>query len=155
MKHFKKFVRDQLVRDQRGVSPVIGVILMVAITVIMGAVVAMFAYGYLGNTPKSPNVALSVIDDEIDSNSLIIKDTGGESIAANDWKCSVTPGKGNITDFTSQTETGALALSTGTNLHVGHITTNGTPAIAAGWYHIVAVHIPSDSILYDANLLVR
>jgi len=155
MKHFKKFVRDQLVRDQRGVSPVIGVILMVAITVIMGAVVAMFAYGYLGNTPKAPNVALSVIDDPIGNNSLIIKDTGGESIVANDWKCSVTAGKESTADFSSQDETGDVAISTGTNLDVGFITTDGTTAIAAGWYHIVAVHLPSDAILLDTNLLVR
>ena len=37
-------------KDQRGVSPIIGVILMVAITVVMGAVIAGFAYGYLGTT---------------------------------------------------------------------------------------------------------
>ncbi len=52
--------------DQKGVSPVIGVILMVAITIIMGAVIAGFAYGYLGTTTKAPNVALSVIDDPTD-----------------------------------------------------------------------------------------
>jgi flagellin-like protein len=79
MKYLEKFLKDQ-----RGVSPVIGVILMVAITVVMGAVVAGFAYGYLGNTPKAPNVALSVIDDPTDNITVLVKHSGGESIVASE-----------------------------------------------------------------------
>ena len=150
MKYFDKFLRDQ-----RGVSPVIGVILMVAVTVVMGAVVAGFVYGYIGTATKAPNVVLSVSDDPTDQVSLLRKHSGGESVVANDWKCSVTAGKESATDFTSQTETGAVAISTGTTLDVDYITTNGTTAIAAGWYHVVAVHVPSDAILLDTNVLVR
>ncbi len=150
MKHFKK-----LVRDQRGVSPVIGVILMVAITVIMGAVVAMFAYGYLGNAPKAPTVALSVIDDPTDSTSLLIKHSGGDSIGANEWKCSVTAGEASVADFTDQTETGAVAISTGTTLDVSDETNTATTPIDKGWYHVVAVHMGSDAILLDTNVKVQ
>ena len=150
MKYFKK-----ILRDQRGVSPVIGVILMVAITVVMGAVVASFAYGYFGNITETPNVVLSVLDDPTDSNSLLVKHNGGESIVASDWKCSITAGKEAVTDFTSQTLTGANAISTGTTLDVTDITTDGTTDIAAGWYHFIAVHVPSDAILLDTNVLVR
>ena len=152
MKYFKKFLRDQ-----RGVSPVIGVILMVAITVVMGAAVAGFVYGYLGNVTEAPNVVLSVLDDPTDSVSLLIKHNGGESVAANDWKCSITAGKESPSDFDHQDETGAVAMSTGTTLDVGYNTTDDTTpvAIAAGWYHIIAVHMPSDAILLDTNVLVR
>jgi flagellin-like protein len=152
MKYFKKFLRDQ-----RGVSPVIGVILMVAITVVMGAAVAGFVYGYLGNVTEAPNVVLSLMDDPTDSVSLLIKHNGGESVAANDWKCSITAGKESSSDFDYQDETGAVAMSTGTTLDVGYNTTDDTTpvAIAAGWYHIIAVHMPSDAILLDTNVLVR
>jgi len=150
MKYFKKFLRDQ-----KGVSPVIGVILMVAVTVVMGAVIAGFAYGYLGTTSKAPNVALSVIDDSTDNSSILIKHNGGESIIADEWKCSVTANKDSSADFTSQTETGDVDISTGTTLDVDYITTNGTTAITTGWYHVVAVHKGSDAILLDANVLVR
>lgn len=150
MKYFKSFTKDQ-----RGVSPIIGVILMVAITVVMGAVIAGFAYGYLGTTSKAPNVGLSVIDDPTDQASLLVKHNGGESISANAWKGSVTSGKESTADFTSQTETGAVAISTGTVLDVDYITVNGTTAITTGWYHIVAVHVGSDTILLDTNVLVR
>ena len=150
MKYFKKFLRDQ-----RGVSPVIGVILMVAVTVVMGAVIAGFVYGYLGTTSKAPNVALSVIDDPTDQASLLVKHNGGESVGAGEWKCSITSGKESSANFTSQTETGAVVISTGTTLDVPHLTTNGTANVTTGWYHIVAVHKGSDAILLDTNVLVR
>jgi flagellin-like protein len=148
MKYFEKFMRGQ-----RGVSPVIGVILMVAITVVMGAVIAGFAYGYLGTTSKAPNVALSVIDNPTDQSSILIKHNGGESISASAWKGSVTAGKESTANFTTQTQLGANAISTGTVLDVS-TDTNGV-AITTGWYHVVAVHIGSDTILLDTNVLVR
>ena len=148
MKYFEKFLRDK-----RGVSPVIGVILMVAITVVMGAVVAGFAYGYLGNTPKAPNIALSVIDDPTDNNSVLVKHTGGESLLADAWKGSLTVNKESSANFTTQTQLGANAVSTGTVLHVTTDTHGST--VAPGWYHFVSVHVGSDAILLDTNVLVR
>ena len=150
MKYFEK-----LLKNKRGVSPVIGVILMVAITVVMGAVIAGFAYGYLGNTPKAPNVALSVIDDPTDQTSFLVKHSGGESIDGGDWECSVTDGKESSSDFSTQTELGDLDIATGTVLTVTNQTDNGTSPIATGWYHVIAVHKGSDAILLDTNVLVR
>jgi len=150
MKYFKKFLRDQ-----RGVSPVIGVILMVAVTVVMGAVIAGFVYGYLGTTSKAPNVALSVIDDPTDQASFLLKHNGGESIAASGWKCSVTSGKESSSDFTKQTDTGLHDIATGTVLDVTKQSITAETAVAPGWYHVVAVHVASDAILLDTNVLVR
>ncbi len=147
--HFLKNIN----RDERGVSPVIAVILMVAITIVMGAVIAGFAYGYLGTTSKAPNVAFSVIDDPTDSASILVKHNGGESLIANSWKGSITAGKESTANFTTQTYLGAKAVSTGTVLDVAE-DTNGED-IEAGWYHFVAVHIGSDAILLDTNVLVR
>jgi len=148
MKYFKEFLRDK-----RGVSPVIGVILMVAITVVMGAVVAGFAYGYLGNTPKAPNLALSVIDNPTDNNSALVKHNGGDSILANAWKGSLTSGKESSANFTTQTQLGANAISTGTTLRVT-TDTNGI-AVTIGWYHFVALDTQSNAILLDDDVLVR
>jgi flagellin-like protein len=49
----KKNLRD----DERAVSPVVGVILMVAITVIMAAVIGAFVYGYSGSMVQAKDVA--------------------------------------------------------------------------------------------------
>jgi flagellin-like protein len=150
MKYLEKFLKDQ-----RGVSPVIGVILMVAITVVMGAVVAGFAYGYIGNTPKAPNIALSVIDDPTDNTSVLVKHNGGENIGVNEWKGSLTAGKESSADFTLQGQLGARAIATGTTLDVGNQTVTANTSVIQGWYHFVAVHVGSDAILLDTNVLVR
>ncbi|MGD1118330.1 MAG: type IV pilin N-terminal domain-containing protein [Dehalococcoidales bacterium] len=148
MKHLNIFQRDQ-----RGVSPVIGVILMVAITVVMGAVVAGYVYGFLGHTSKAPNVSLSVIDTPTDNTSLLVKDDGGDSILANAWKGSLTGGQESSANFTIQTQLGVNALSTGTTLRVTTDTNN--VAITTGWYHFVAIDTGSNAILLDTNVLVR
>src|SRR5512136_2908815 len=44
-------------KNDEAVSPVIGVILMVAITVILAAVIAAFVFGMAGNISKTKNVA--------------------------------------------------------------------------------------------------
>ena len=46
--------------DKRAVSPVIGVIMMIAIVVIIAAVVAAFAYGIIGGVNKAPSTAMVV-----------------------------------------------------------------------------------------------
>ena len=139
--------------DQKGVSPIIGVILMVAITVVMGAVIAGFAYGYLGTTSKAPNVSVTVIDDPTDNTSLLLKQVGGESLLASEWKGSITSGKESSANFTTQTSLGDNAMSVGTVLDVA-TDTNGV-SIVPGWYHFVVVHVGSDTILLDTNVLVR
>lgn len=148
MKYLKEFQSDQ-----RGVSPVIGVILMVATTVVMGAVIAGFAYGYLGTTSQAPNVAISVIDDPTDQASLLVKHSGGETLSADAWKGSITAGKESTANFTTQTSLGDNEISTGTVLDVGTDTNGST--ITTTWYHVVIVDIPSDTILLDTNVLVR
>jgi len=58
----KKLIGDQ---DERAVSPVIGVILMVAITVILAAVIAAFVLD-IGPGDPDPNAAVSVSGDVSD-----------------------------------------------------------------------------------------
>jgi archaeal type IV pilus assembly protein PilA len=50
----------EIVKKDDAVSPVIGVILMVAITVILAAVIAAFVFGMAGNVQTSKNVGLQV-----------------------------------------------------------------------------------------------
>lgn len=70
--------------DDRAVSPVIGVILMVAITVILAAVIGTFVLG-LGNQmgQSAPQASFSADYDEANTN-LEITHTGGAKMAASD-----------------------------------------------------------------------
>ncbi|HUU75682.1 MAG TPA: type IV pilin N-terminal domain-containing protein [Methanoregulaceae archaeon] len=52
------------IQNEEAVSPVIGVILMVAITVILAAVIAAFVFGLAGTTGSSKNVGVTVSENE-------------------------------------------------------------------------------------------
>ena len=69
--------------DKRGVSPVIGVILMVAITVILAAVIGTFVLGLGDNVNSTPQASwdfeLEDVDGD-DSLELRITHNGGDSI---------------------------------------------------------------------------
>ena len=56
---------DSIFGDDRGVSPVIGVILMVAITVILAAVIGTFVLGLGGNIGSTATAGVSVSGDNV------------------------------------------------------------------------------------------
>jgi len=63
---------------ERAVSPVIGVILMVAITVILAAVIASFVLGLGDTDDPAPNI---VVEDETTNDSFELSITSGDSDA--------------------------------------------------------------------------
>ena len=71
----------QLFQDDDAVSPVIGVILMVAITVILAAVIASFVLG-LGDTTSTTPTADFGFDFNSDDNIVTVTHNGGDSIEA-------------------------------------------------------------------------
>jgi flagellin-like protein len=72
--NIKAFLFD----DDRGVSPVIGVILMVAITVILAAVIAAFVLGLGDTNSTAPSVTFDYDYDQTTDN-VTVTMTGGES----------------------------------------------------------------------------
>jgi flagellin-like protein len=79
------------VRDEKGVSPVIGVILMVAITVILAAVIASFVFQMGGQAPKNPPNSQLVAEVTTD-NTITLTHMGGEPIPFADLKATVVVG---------------------------------------------------------------
>ncbi|MBN1763268.1 MAG: type IV pilin [Methanomicrobia archaeon] len=75
--------KRSLKKDEKAVSPVIGVIMMIAIVVIIAAVVAAFAYGIIGGVKKAPSTALVVEGVKVGSNvNVTIFHHGGDTISA-------------------------------------------------------------------------
>ena len=72
--------KKSLKKDEQAVSPVIAVIMLIAITVVIAAVVAAFAYGIIGGVKKAPNCALVVQDAVENSHNITIIHHGGEKI---------------------------------------------------------------------------
>jgi len=76
MNNDKKKLRD----DERAVSPVVGVILMVAITVIMAAIIGAFVYGYGGSMVKTASPAFTATRANATYITVTLADTGGASV---------------------------------------------------------------------------
>jgi len=96
-------------KNEEAVSPVIGVILMVAITVILAAVIAAFVFGMTGNVQTQKNVAVGL---QKDGTQLQVTIQGGADVASlQSLKVTI----GNSVYYTSSTDTDKEMKST--NLH--------------------------------------
>ena len=72
----------KLFTEERAVSPVIGVILMVAITVILAVVIGAFVLGLGGETDAAPQATLSLQESSDDN--ITIEHRGGDRIDFSD-----------------------------------------------------------------------
>ncbi|MFC6961461.1 type IV pilin [Halocatena marina] len=70
-------LKQVVFEENRAVSPVIGVILMVAITVILAAVIGAFVLGIGGQQPDPPQTRL---DYDFDSEGVVISHSSGDAI---------------------------------------------------------------------------
>jgi flagellin-like protein len=80
-----------LLADDNAVSPVIGVILMVAITVILAAVIGTFVLGLGGNVNSTPQAQFT-FDYDSGNTSVNATHDGGDSIPADTLSASSTGG---------------------------------------------------------------
>ncbi|QKY16380.1 type IV pilin N-terminal domain-containing protein [Halorubrum sp. CBA1229] len=130
--------------DDRAVSPVIGVILMVAITVILAAVIGTFVLG-LGDSlgDSQPTAQLNA---EAQNGDLIIEHNGGDAIGAEDLTIQVSTAANGSTEvsglFDSEFGVGDTANAT--------YDTNDSGATVS--VDITIIHNPSDSILLDRTI---
>lgn len=158
-------------KNETAVSPVIGTILMVAITVILAAVIAIFGFSFgipdqkgptatiiLGNVPET----LGIIDMKITHN-------GGDKLKAGDWKISIVPAGELPVYQTSSTDfqvgdsiiTNNLTNGQGLNYNVTnraiYTTSGGDPPhlIAHNRYEVKIIAYPYKSMVTDAIVSVR
>jgi len=83
----------KLLNDDDAVSPVIGVILMVAITVILAAVIATFVLGLgdsLSNTAPQASFSFDYTEDTSGDDTLDVTHDGGDSIEGDNLNASVS-----------------------------------------------------------------
>lgn len=66
------------IENNSAVSPVIGVLLMVAITVVLGAVIAMFVFGMAGTIQTTKIVA--VTSTQMDDKTISLINMGGQDV---------------------------------------------------------------------------
>jgi len=82
-----------LLNDEKAVSPVIGVILMVAITVILAAVIGTFVLGLgdqVQSTTPQAQFGFDVEQNHADGTKVVITHESGDTISGSDLKVSAT-----------------------------------------------------------------
>jgi flagellin-like protein len=112
-------------RDEEAVSPVIGVILMVAITVILAAVIGTFVLGLGGELENNAPQASFTFDYDDTANQLTITHDGGASIDTAELRAKSDDGQTAAWDASSdwsELNTGADAeVSAGDNAVMGQV----------------------------------
>jgi len=139
-------------KNEEAVSPVIGVILMVAITVILAAVIAAFVFGMAGNIQKTKVVAAT--EKRINSTYVTATFQGGQdagSLVSINW--SVDGSLGTV--YIPASSTGGLQATPATNgiLNVGSVVV--IPASNPGKNHIVGIGTfvdGSNQVIVDTTL---
>ena len=133
-------------RNEEAVSPVIGVILMVAITVILAAVIAAFVFGMAGNISKTKVVAATA--QQPDANHIVVTYQGGQDAAT------LTGIQWTITDSSGATETQVwMGTNTGaTALAVGAVLT--LPGTTARDHVVATAHFSdgTDQVILDNRI---
>ena len=87
--------------NEEAVSPVIGVILMVAITVILAAVIAAFVFGMAGNISKTKVIAATA--QQPDGTHIVVTYQGGQDAGTfNGANVTITDSSGATPTFTVQ-----------------------------------------------------
>ena len=123
----------ELFTEDRGVSPVIGVILMVAITVILAAVIGAFVLGLGGQFSNSPPTASFEFDFE-GQESVEISHGGGDDIENDTVTVDIDgteafPENGTAFNMTGWEDT---TISTGDSVAIANNTSNSEVVIDGG-----------------------
>jgi flagellin-like protein len=128
-------------KNEEGVSPVIGVILMVAITVILAAVIASFVFGMAGQIQKTKVVAFNA--QKTAATELALTNMGGQDVA--------TLSSVNVTINAEAPVTWAGGNAVGANKK--YLAADG---VIAGRNRVIVVGTFSDSsteqVLLDTNI---
>ena len=136
--------------DDRAVSPVIGVILMVAITVILAAVIGTFVLG-LGDS-LGENQPTAQLDATIDysADNITIEHSGGDTIAADELSVIVNNGSSSYESNGTYGE--RFSVGDQINAEAGEGTGTTDNISADNEVRVRVIHESSDSVLFDRTI---
>ena len=134
--------KNGLSGDNRGVSPVIGVILMVAITVILAAVIGGFVLGLGGDLQSAPQAQIS-IDAATGNTGITISHDGGDAMTSTDLIVSYEGDSTGTADFKADGSFSGDEFSVGDSSTFTSITGDVT---------VQLIHEPSESVIAEEDL---
>ena len=134
-------------RDEKAVSPVIGVILMVAITVILAAVIASFVFGIGSKAPKTaPTVQFTA---SANSSAIVITDTGGQIVNGKDLKLMIY----YASNMTVYKVVDPFTPNKGTYWHAGNYSI--ISPVPKDTYKLTIIYKPANQEVFTAEVTVQ
>lgn len=109
---------DDWIDDERAVSPVIGVILMVAITVILAAVIGTFVLDLgqsAGQTAPQASLSVSV---NTNTENVTVEHTGGDAIDASETRVIIENASGDSITFNPAPSSSTLSVGGSVSMNV-------------------------------------
>jgi len=140
-------------REDRAVSPVIGVILMVAITVILAAVIGTFVLGLGDSLEQAPQAQLDVTSGSAES--LTINHNGGDSLTVSDIEVTIGTNTELALDSDSTSSFSADEFGVGNSATFDDSADSVGSSFAGDDVQVTIIHTPSDSILLDTEIDVE
>ncbi len=135
-----------LEKSERAVSPVIGVILMVAITVILAAVIGGFVLGLGDSLQSAPQAQIDAAG--VGNNAVEISHNGGDAITHSDLdiKFGSTTADGFESADTAETVSASGEFQVGDTIEFTSVTYDD------GEIRVQVIHTPSESIILDTTV---
>ncbi len=141
-------------RGKKGVSPVIGVILMVAATIVIAAVVMAMLGGFTPPTATPPSVSITF---QVVNNSCFkLVHSSGDTLMKDEWQIAVckageNPTYANVSATFKVGDAFYVYAETKKGLTCSDLsinTTAGGPALAPGnTYEVYIKHLPTNSLI--------
>lgn len=130
-----------MLNDRKGISPVLGVILMVAITVILAAVIAAFVFGMDGQ--RETPATYGKIDAVRQGSELVIKYSGETPLKLDDIKLTVKSNFGKNV-YSNEGLTGTLSKGGTFKMNID--------AFKGEEITVEMVFKPSDTTIFSKNI---
>jgi len=157
----------ELIKNNKAVSEVIGIMLMLTITVTMASLVMLMSSGFMNEELSLPQLSIVTLSANRDTAQADIKIThsAGDSFKANNWEISVVE-VGNSTKFIKSNYTFSVGDQFNVNIttdgnYVYNITHNGiesdtfAPVIVKGkTYNIKIINPLSRQVITDSAVTV-
>ncbi len=155
-----------MLKNEKAVSPVIGVILTVAITVILAAVISVYVFGYgappLLERPLTTSI-IAVSNSDTPEADIKIIHKSGDLLVGGGWKLSVVPVDAAQAFITANSSS---EFGVGDQLNVANTTiganwldnrtlNGGGPLIKGASYNVKLIQYPSQVLLVDKVIEIR
>ncbi len=155
-----------MLKNEKAVSPVIGVILTVAITVIMATVISAYVFGYgappLLERPVTTSIIAASNSDTPEADIKIIH-KGGDMLVGGGWKLSVVPvdaaqefiTANSSSEFRIGDQLTIANTTIGANWLDNRTLNGGGQLIRGAAYNVKLIQYPSQVLLVDTVIEIR